>query len=72
MTERKVKQLLQLLTDFRVHKIKDQDNPVYEKTVGGMPLVRMIDGLSFREQTIVSTVRQWVLYYGRDELNMDL
>lgn len=55
MNERKVKQLLKLLDEWKT-----------SKTAAGA------DTYVATERSVIGVVEQWVKWYGRDELSMDL
>jgi hypothetical protein len=62
MTPKKVKQLLKLLDEFQHITEKEHTKDGVTNSVA----------MSFRERTIIQAIQQWVKWYGRDELDMDL
>lgn len=56
MNEREVKQLLKLLDKWKRSKIASTGADTYVAT----------------ERSIITTVQQWVKWYGHDELSIDL
>jgi hypothetical protein len=57
MTEREVKQLIKLLTKFRDSKEREDG---------------ILQPRDLRLYSVIGLVLQWVKWFGRDELNMDL
>ena len=60
MTKRETTQLLTLLDKFRMLQANTASNE------------RTEPGFNSREKGVLMTVRQWVVWHGREELNMDL
>ncbi len=71
MNEKEIKTLLRLLDKFRALK---GNIPGRQRRVPARcdEFNLLYDEFNGRERSILATVRQWVAWYGRDELNMDL
>ncbi len=69
MTAKEIIQLLRLLDKFRLLKSKNGVPTSDSPTTAG---VKLEDEFNSRERGVLGAVRQWIVWYGRDELSMDL